>query len=176
MKRYLAHLHRRGFTLVELVVVIAIMAILAGTVTSAVIGVAKSVKDNNNKDAVRNYFAMAKAALDQINSGVSIYSNGTFTTTADIATLMRRTTGSEPKMVYRVEDTQNAEKNRPFPTDDAGYYVFVRFADPALTYPVTSSSMVDDANRKFFVDAVYYVSDKVCYGVSRSSVEVSVTR
>jgi len=176
MKNYLRHLHRRGFTLVELVVVIAIMAILASVVTSSVIAISKTIADNTNKSAVRNYNTMAKAALDQINSGASIYSNGMFTTTADISTVMKRTTGYEPKAVYRLEDTQNAQKYRPFVTDDSGYYVVIRYADPALTYPVTGSSEVNDANRKFFVDAVYYVSDKACYTVTRSSTEVAITR
>lgn len=174
MKKYLRHRHQRGFTLVELVVVIAIMAILASSVTAAVIGIARSTTENNNKSTVRNYFGMTRAAMNQINSGVSIYSNGTFTTTADIATLLKRTTGYEPRQVVRLEDTQSAERMRPLTTDEEGFYVGVRFADPSIGYPLTSGVVVDDTAREFFVDAVYFVSDGVCYGMVRSSSDVSV--
>ena len=176
MRRLFRHLNRRGFTLIELVVVITIMAILATSVGMGITSIARSVTDSNNKTAVRNYFTMTKTAMNQINTGVSIYSNGTFTTTADISTLLQRTTGSAPAAVYRIEDKQDVKKFAPFVTDKDGYYVVIRFADPKLTYPLTSATEIDAADREFFVDGVYLVSDGACYGYTRASTEVSVSR
>lgn len=128
-------------------------------------------------NATRDYFTMAEDVLEkQINSGVSIYANGTFTTTVDIAMLLERATNLVPKLVYRVEDNGGVEEYCPSPNDEEGYYVFVRFADPALNYPVTSSSLVDNAKRKFFVDAVFYISDNTRYGVFRDSTDVSIVK
>lgn len=176
MRRHLRHLHSKGFSLIELIAVVAIMAILAASVGMAVASIARSVTDSNNKTAVRNYYTMAKAAMHQINTGVSIYSNGTFTTNADISTLLQRTTGQAPNLIYRIEDTQDVKKFAPFVTDDDGYYVVIRFADPKLTYPVTSSSVVDSANREFFVEGIYLVSDKACYAYTRGNSEVTISR
>lgn len=161
----------RGFTLIELVAVITILAILATAVTGGVIAIARSATQNNNKSAVRSYFTLCKAAMGQLNSGTSIYSNGTFTSNSDITTLIKRTTGKEPALLLRLEDDQSTDKYRPFASDKEGYYVCIRYADPALTYPI-SSNKVTDANRVFFVDAVYFVSDKVCYAYTRGNSEV----
>ncbi len=165
---------KKGFTLVELIVTITVMAILASAIGVGIAGIARSATENNCKNATRNYFSLVKAAMAQINSGVSVYSNGIFTSNEDIATLVQRSTGYAPVSLVRLEDNQATDRMRPFATDKEGYYVGIRYADPALSYPVTSSSQVDDNDRVFFVEAVYYVSDSVCYACLRSSNSISV--
>lgn len=167
-------MRKRGFTLIELVVVIAIIGILGTAVVGGVAAIARSATNNNNKSATRNYFTLCRGATNQLNTGTSIYSNGTFTNNADISTLIKRTTGTEPVKLVRLEDTQSVDKTRPFASDKEGYYVSIRYADPLLTYPTTSSREVEDSAREFFVEAVYLVSDGSCYAYTRYSSEVTV--
>lgn len=162
--------------MVELIVAIAIMAILASALGLAIASIAREATEKNCKDATRNYYALAKAAMTQLNSGVSVYSNGIFTTNDDISTLLKRSTGSAPVRLVRLDDNQDATNVRPFNSDEEGYYVGIRYADPSLTYPVKSNTEINDAERVFFVDAVYYINNKVCYEFIRQNSDVKVYR
>ena len=173
MKRFRRYLHRGGVTLIELIVVITVMAILAASVGAGISAIVKSATQNRNKSAVRNYYMLCKGGMNQLNSGASVYSNGTFTANDDIAVLLKHSTGYPPVRLVRLEDNQSADKVRPFASDEEGYYVCIRYADPKKQYPTTSVS-ADDEGREFFVDAVYLVSDKACYAYSRSGVDVTV--
>jgi prepilin-type N-terminal cleavage/methylation domain-containing protein len=172
MKKYLRYLNKRGFSLVELILIVTILAIMATFVTLGARSLIKSATVNNNKKMLRNYFALTKAALDEINNGVSIYGDGAFTSIDDIKQLLKRSTGTEPKQVTRLEDSMDVNNSRPFASQDDGYYVCIRYADPKLTYPVNNIE-ISEASRSFFVEAVYLVYDSnkdgVCYGCTRSS-------
>ena len=176
MKKLRRLCNRKGLTLIELIVAIAVLAILASTAGLAIASIARQVTESNCKDATRNYFSLTRAAMNQLNSGASVYSNGPFTANDDISVLLKRTTGYTPQRLVRLDDSQDATSIRPFNSDEEGYYVGIRYADPSLSYPIKSTTEVSEADREFFVDSIYFISQNVCYECLRQNSDIKVYR
>lgn len=82
MQRYLQG-EREGFSLVELIIVIAIMAILIAVVALAVIPYLSSARDSKDRDAAANMQAAFKSAM--ANEKVAkVYSGKTGTVVVDL--------------------------------------------------------------------------------------------
>ena len=63
--------NRKAFTLIELVVVIAIIAILSMIVTASIIAVLRNSERKSMETALNNYWRLTETYFDQINKGMT---------------------------------------------------------------------------------------------------------
>ena len=83
--------NKKGFTLVELIVVIAIMAVLAGTVAG--VTVSQLNKNTDKTNVTQNLNSLASAIVTEIaDNGTGAFDDSTTTTTNDVTTTTEATT------------------------------------------------------------------------------------
>ena len=172
-----------GFTLVELVVAIAVMAILAAVVTTAGIGVRDMVRDNRNKTTVQSFFTYTRNVMSQINNGTTIY--GIDPTAAEIGELLERASGIKSavgksvnadfairNIVVLTYDVTHATI-KPDAKDDGnfpnGIYVAVRHSNPEVNPYPAHTKIESETNAEWFVEAVYIKRDGKIYTMTRYS-------
>ena len=64
--------NKKGFTLIEVIVVIAIVAILGMIVTASTIAVLRNAESKAAEKTLRNYWNLTSKAVDQANLGLTI--------------------------------------------------------------------------------------------------------
>ena len=67
--------NKKGFTLIELVAVIAIIAILGGIVAASTVAIVKNSTKKSIASKLKSYWSITNTAFDQINKGFSTYDN-----------------------------------------------------------------------------------------------------
>ena len=75
--RNLFRKNRKGFTLIEIVVVIGIIGILATLVTVSIFAVQRNSEKNAAQKSLSGYWSLTEQAFNQVNLGYSTYKSPT---------------------------------------------------------------------------------------------------
>ena len=181
---------RKGFTLVELIVAIAVMAILASVVTTAGVAIANSVQDSRNKTLVQSIYGNMRSVSKQLNTGATVYNTDTPEAAANaIGKLLERassikyvgSTSSTSEFAIRditqLVYNENYTTAKPNEDKSDGLYIVVRHANPECTYPMVTNATNEATsakNAQWWVEAIYMRRDKKLYTMTRFAPEVSV--
>ena len=144
--------NKKGFTLVEIVVVIAILAILGTVVGISANFFVNNAREKNNRTAVQTSFNAVQSLLVEINSGFS-------------------TIGSVSKEAFSnvLDDTVQVcevfsagEKYTP-PTADKpeGYYIVCRYG----IKNDSGTNKTDNLKPSYYLDVLYYVKNGVVWSI-----------
>lgn len=133
----------KGFTMVELVVTIAIIAILATTVSLSVSAVVKSSKKKSQQAEVESAYATCGAVFTELNSGFSTISLD------QLDNVLEQRIGSNIVLVKRLD---NSNKNADTFTQDNiqnvkdGYYIYYRYGE-----------ITKEGGNQYYIDTLYYI-------------------
>ena len=83
MKKYLKQLkaNKKGFTLIEMIVVIAIIGILAAILVPSMVGYLQTAKDSKNLANAKTVYTAAQAAVTSLEATTTPVANDTYTKT-----------------------------------------------------------------------------------------------
>ena len=158
--------NKLAFTLVELVVVIAILGILSSVAGISISAAVKSSKRKQAQTSVRTYFETTTGVMAELNGGFSMIDINNLS-----GTIAQRTK-TRPVNVEFLDDGESADTFSPSKTSTEGYYVFYRYCDDTV-YDHVHNHTVNEFT--YFLDTVYLLQDGVLYTMSRYVAEPTAT-
>ena len=150
--------NKLAFTLVELVVVIAILGILSSVAGISIASAVKSSKRRQSTTSVKTYFETCNGVMAELNGGFSMIDVGNLSDT------IAQRTKTRPVNVIFLDDGEAADNFKPSKNANAGYYVLYRYCDIDIYDHVRNHTPV---NFTYFMDTVFYLEDGVLYTMSR---------
>lgn len=145
--------NKKGFTLVELVVVIAILGILATLVTISANFFIKSAREKNNRTSVQTSFNTVQSLLVEINSG--------FSTIGSVNKEAFSNVLDDTVQVCDVLST-NAKFTAPNAEKAEGYYIYCRYG---IKKNETNSPSSEQSKPSYYLDSLYYVKNGVVWSI-----------
>lgn len=144
--------NKKGFTLVELVVVIAILAILGTVAGISANYFVKIAREKNNKTAVQTSFNAVQSLLVEINSGFST-----------IGSVSKEAFASVLDDTVQVCEVFSAGEKYTSPTSDKpeGYYIICRYG----IRNDAGNSKTENMKPSYYLDVLYYVKDGVVWSI-----------
>lgn len=136
--------NKRGFTLVELTVTIAILAILATTVSISVTAIINSNKRKAQQAEIENAYATCGAVFTEINSGFSTIE------LYQLNEVLEQRLGSNVIVVSKLDNSKKAPSYSQSNISNVtnGFYIYYKYG--------TISNA--DGNQ-YYIDTLYYIVD-----------------
>lgn len=147
------HFNKKGFTLVELVVVIAILAILASVVTISATFFVRSAREKSNRTSVETSFNTIQSLLVEINSGFSTMGGVNKESFSNVL--------DDTVQVCELY-TNNEKYTAPTSSKPEGYYIVCRYG---VNANVTDKNQLNNLKPTYYLDVLYYVKDGVVWSV-----------
>ncbi len=134
--------NNKGFTLVELVVTIAIIAILATTVTLSVSAVVKSNKKKVQQAEVESAYATCSAVFTELNSGFSTISLD------QLDNILEQRIGSNVVLVKKLDSSNKADTYTQSNIQNVsdGYYIYYKYGE-----------LTKEGGNQYYIDTLYYI-------------------
>ena len=158
--------NKLAFTLVELVVVIAILGILSSVAGISIAAAVKQTKRKQAQTSVRTYYETCNGVMAELNGGFSMIDLN------NLAGTIAQRTKERPVNVVYLDDGESADTFCPARGSTQGYYVFYRYCDPAIYDHVHNHTPNEFS---YFMDTVYLLQDGVLYTMSRYLADPQVT-
>lgn len=143
--------NKKGFTLVEIVVVISIIAILGTVVGISANFFIKTAREKNNRTAVQTSFNAVQSLLVEINSGFST-----------IGSVSKEAFSNVLDDTVQVCEVFSAGEKYTSPTSDKpeGYYIICRYGIRNDT-----NNKNENVKPSYYLDVLYYVKDGVVWSI-----------
>lgn len=136
--------NNKGFTMVELVVTIAILAILATTVTLSVTAVINSSKRKTQQAEIESAYSTCGAVFTEINSGFSTIE------ISNLNEILKQRIGSNVQTVRKLDSSGKADSYTQSNIGNIsnGFYIYYRYG-----------KLSSQEENQYYVDTIYYIVD-----------------